>query len=81
MAYDASRHPWPLGIASFPAFMAGCAPASFLETVEIEPGPYRPGQTVLVSGLDGGGRGFYGRAVPFDEAAGAALLEATRVRP
>lgn len=33
MAYDASRHPWPLGIASFPAFMAGCAPASFLETV------------------------------------------------
>ncbi len=33
MAYDASRHPWLLGIASFPAFMEDCAPVSFLETV------------------------------------------------
>ena len=33
MAYDASRHPWLLGWSSFPAFMEGCAPASFLETI------------------------------------------------
>jgi peptidoglycan/LPS O-acetylase OafA/YrhL len=33
MAYDASRHPWLLGFSSFPAFMDGCAPSSFLETI------------------------------------------------
>jgi peptidoglycan/LPS O-acetylase OafA/YrhL len=35
MAYDAGRHPWILGLFSFPAFLEGCAPspASFLGTV------------------------------------------------
>jgi peptidoglycan/LPS O-acetylase OafA/YrhL len=33
MAYDASRHPWILGFASFPAFLEGCAPSSFLGTI------------------------------------------------
>ena len=33
LAYDASRHPWLLGWASFPAFMEGCAPTSFLQTL------------------------------------------------
>ena len=33
MAYDAGRHPWILGLASFPAFMEGCAPSSFLGTI------------------------------------------------
>ena len=33
MAYDACRHPWILGVASFPAFMEGCEPSSFLGTI------------------------------------------------
>jgi len=33
MTYDAGRHPWPLDFASFPAFMDGCAPSSFLGTI------------------------------------------------
>ena len=33
MGYDAGRHPWILGFASFPAFMEGCAPSSFLGTI------------------------------------------------
>lgn len=33
MTYDASRHPWPLTLASFPAFMNGCAPQTLPQTV------------------------------------------------
>ena len=33
MGYDAGRYPWILGFASFPAFMEGCAPSSFLGTI------------------------------------------------